>query len=158
VGLLFTTQPDPPDAGPNRPHGLTQPMTARGVAHLVVHGTTGSTSYETIPPFVRLESSGARRAVDRGHGGATTPLLVELKKLVKLLVTLSLTIAMHNWPRIKLWLTVERIWRCQHSMRWRVCVTVRCPSVRPSVCPVDRSLLLAAAWARAAHIHRQIIK
>ena len=32
-------------------------MTARGVAHLVVHGTTGSTSYETIPP-VRLESSG----------------------------------------------------------------------------------------------------
>ena len=31
-------------------------MTARGVAHLVVHGTTGSTSYETIPP-VRLESS-----------------------------------------------------------------------------------------------------
>ena len=33
-------------------------LTARGVAHLVVHGTTGSTSYETIPPFVRLESSG----------------------------------------------------------------------------------------------------
>jgi len=32
-------------------------MTARGVAHLVVHGTSGSTSYETIPP-VRLESSG----------------------------------------------------------------------------------------------------
>ena len=32
-------------------------MTARGVAHLVVHGTTGSTSYETIPP-VQLESSG----------------------------------------------------------------------------------------------------
>jgi len=31
-------------------------VTARGVAHLVVHGTTGSTSYETIPP-VRLESS-----------------------------------------------------------------------------------------------------
>jgi len=33
-------------------------VTARGVAHLVVHGTTGSTSYETIPPFVRLESFG----------------------------------------------------------------------------------------------------
>ena len=32
-------------------------MTARGVAHLVVHGTTGSTSYETIP-HVRLETSG----------------------------------------------------------------------------------------------------
>jgi len=30
---------------------------ARGVAHLVVHGTSDSTSYETIPP-VRLESSG----------------------------------------------------------------------------------------------------
>ena len=30
----------------------------RGVAHLVVDGITGSTSYETIPPFVRLESCG----------------------------------------------------------------------------------------------------
>jgi len=36
----------------------TDLLTVRGVAHLVVHGTTGSTSYETIPPFVRLESSG----------------------------------------------------------------------------------------------------
>ena len=36
----------------------TDLLTARGVAQLVVHGTTGSTSYETIPPFVRLESSG----------------------------------------------------------------------------------------------------
>jgi len=36
----------------------TDLLTAHGVAHLVVHGTTGSTSYETIPPFVRLESSG----------------------------------------------------------------------------------------------------
>ena len=32
-------------------------MTASGVAHLVVHGTSGSTSYETIP-HVPLESSG----------------------------------------------------------------------------------------------------
>ena len=32
-------------------------LTARGVAHIVVHGTSGSTSYETIPP-VRLETSG----------------------------------------------------------------------------------------------------
>jgi len=32
-------------------------LTARGVAHLVVHGTSGSTSYETIP-HVRLETSG----------------------------------------------------------------------------------------------------
>jgi len=36
----------------------TDLLTARGVAHLVVHGTNGSTSYETIPPFVRLESCG----------------------------------------------------------------------------------------------------
>jgi len=35
----------------------TDLLTARGVAHLVVHGTSGSTSYETIPR-VRLETSG----------------------------------------------------------------------------------------------------
>ena len=35
----------------------TDLLTGRGVAHLVVHGTSGSTSYETIPR-VRLESSG----------------------------------------------------------------------------------------------------
>jgi len=35
----------------------TDLLTARGVAHLVVHGTSGSTSYETIPS-VRLETSG----------------------------------------------------------------------------------------------------
>jgi len=35
----------------------TDLLTARGVAHLVVHGTSGSTSYETIPP-VPLETSG----------------------------------------------------------------------------------------------------
>jgi len=35
----------------------TDLLTARGVAHLVVHRTSGSTSYETIPP-VRLETSG----------------------------------------------------------------------------------------------------
>ena len=29
----------------------------RGIAHQVVHGTSGSTSYETSPP-VRLETSG----------------------------------------------------------------------------------------------------
>jgi len=34
----------------------TDLLTARGVAHLVVHGTSGSTSYETIPPF-RMETS-----------------------------------------------------------------------------------------------------
>ena len=36
---------------------LTDLLTARGITHLVVHGTTGSTSYETIPP-APLESSG----------------------------------------------------------------------------------------------------
>ena len=35
----------------------TDLLTARGVAHLVVHRTSGSTSYETIPD-VRLDSSG----------------------------------------------------------------------------------------------------
>jgi len=35
----------------------TDLLTARGVAHLVVQGTSGSTSYETIPS-VRLETSG----------------------------------------------------------------------------------------------------
>jgi len=35
----------------------TDLLTARSVAHLVVHGTSGSASYEMIPP-VRLESSG----------------------------------------------------------------------------------------------------
>ena len=35
----------------------TDLLTARDVAHLVVHGTSGSTSYETIP-HVQLEISG----------------------------------------------------------------------------------------------------
>jgi len=35
----------------------TDLLTARGVAHLVAHGTSGSTSYEMIPP-VRLVTSG----------------------------------------------------------------------------------------------------
>jgi len=35
----------------------TDLLTACGVAYLVVHGTSGSTSYETIPP-VPLDSSG----------------------------------------------------------------------------------------------------
>jgi len=35
----------------------TDPLTARGVALLAVHGKSGSTSYETIP-YVRLETSG----------------------------------------------------------------------------------------------------
>ena len=43
-----------------------------GVAHLVVHGTSGSTSYETIP-HVRLETSGSMlstvdKVLQRGHG------------------------------------------------------------------------------------------
>jgi len=39
------------------PLASTDILTARGVAHLVVQGTSGSTSYETIPP-VPLETSG----------------------------------------------------------------------------------------------------
>jgi len=35
----------------------TDLLTARNVAHVVVHGTSGSSSYETIPP-VPLETSG----------------------------------------------------------------------------------------------------
>jgi len=35
----------------------TDLLTARGVALLAIHGTSGSTSYETIP-HVRLETSG----------------------------------------------------------------------------------------------------
>jgi len=35
----------------------TDLLTIRGIAHLVVHGTSGSTSYETIP-HVQLEISG----------------------------------------------------------------------------------------------------
>jgi len=42
----------------------TDLLTARGVAHLVVHGTSGSISYETIPP-VRLETSGGVRTYSR---------------------------------------------------------------------------------------------
>jgi len=35
----------------------TDLLTARGIAHLVVHGTSGSTSYETVP-HIRLETAG----------------------------------------------------------------------------------------------------
>jgi len=35
----------------------TDLLTARGFTYLVFHGTSGSTSYETLPP-VRLETSG----------------------------------------------------------------------------------------------------
>jgi len=38
-------------------YNSTDLLTARGVAHLVVHGRSGSTSYEAIPA-VRLETSG----------------------------------------------------------------------------------------------------
>jgi len=45
-------------------------LTACGVSHLVVHGTSGSTSYEMIPS-IRLETSGGvLLTVD--DGGATT--------------------------------------------------------------------------------------
>jgi len=50
----------PANNGSSAPHQrITQTdlLTAHGVAHLVVHGTSGLTSYETIPP-VPLETSG----------------------------------------------------------------------------------------------------
>jgi len=49
-------------------HRLADLLTARGVAHLVVHGTSGSTSYETIPP-VRLETSGVEVCMGMGTTG-----------------------------------------------------------------------------------------
>jgi len=42
----------------------TDLLTARGVAHLVVHGTSGSTSYETIPPVRSGTSGGVLSTVD----------------------------------------------------------------------------------------------
>ena len=39
-------------------------LTARGVANLVVHGTSGSTSYETIPPGPPDSSGGVLSTVD----------------------------------------------------------------------------------------------
>jgi len=44
----------------------TDLLTARGVAHLVVHGTSGSTSYETIP-HVRVVLSTVDMVVLRDH-------------------------------------------------------------------------------------------
>ena len=41
-----------------------RPEVERGVAHLVVHGTTGSTSYETIPPVPPETSGGVLSTVD----------------------------------------------------------------------------------------------
>ena len=42
----------------------TDLLTARGVAHLVVHVTSGSTSYETIPPVPSETSGGVLSTVD----------------------------------------------------------------------------------------------
>jgi len=42
----------------------TNVLTARGVAHLVVHRTSGSTSYETIPPVQLETSAGMLSTVD----------------------------------------------------------------------------------------------
>jgi len=39
-------------------------LTTRGVAHLVVHGTSGSTSYEMIPPAPPETSGGVLSTVD----------------------------------------------------------------------------------------------
>jgi len=42
----------------------TDLLTARGVAHLVDHGTSGSTSYETIPRAPLESSAGVLSTVD----------------------------------------------------------------------------------------------
>jgi len=42
----------------------TDLLTARGVAHLVVHGTSGSTSYETTPRVQLATSGGVLSTVD----------------------------------------------------------------------------------------------
>jgi len=47
-----------------------------------------------------------------------------------------------------------------HSMRCRVYITVGCPSVHPSVCPVDRQQqagLRLSSGAYAADIYRQLL-
>jgi len=53
----------------------TDLLTTRGVVHmhLVVHATSGSNSYKTIPHDDSTRTIGDlwRRAVDRGHDGAT---------------------------------------------------------------------------------------
>jgi len=51
--LGLTTNTDKHDSS----YHSTDLLTACGIAYLVVHGTSGSTSYETISP-VRLETSG----------------------------------------------------------------------------------------------------
>jgi len=42
----------------------TDLLTTRGVAHLVVYGTSGSTSYETIPHVLLETSGGVQSTVD----------------------------------------------------------------------------------------------
>jgi len=42
----------------------TDLLTACGIAHLVFHGTSGSTSYETIPPVSLKTSGGVLSTVD----------------------------------------------------------------------------------------------
>jgi len=56
LDLMTTHQQTWPFSSTSTYHS-TDLLTARGVAHLVVHGTSGSTSYKTISP-VRLETSG----------------------------------------------------------------------------------------------------
>jgi len=59
----------------------TDLLTAHGVAHLVVHGTSGSTSYETIPPVPLKTSGGVLSTVDvvvqRRHGYTTMMMMMK---------------------------------------------------------------------------------
>jgi len=61
----------------------TDLLTAHGVAHLVVHGTSASTSYETIP-HVPLETSGGVPStvdvvVQRRYGYTTMMMMMMMK-------------------------------------------------------------------------------
>ena len=45
---------------------------------------------------------------------------------------------LHRLVTITISSEYTRFWCCPHSMQWSVYVMIRCPSVRPSICPVDR--------------------
>jgi len=73
---------------------LSRPLTARCVAHLVVHGTSGSTSYETTLPVPLETSGGALSIVDtvQRRNGPRNLVWDEMK--VRIPSTGSLTLSM----------------------------------------------------------------
>ena len=82
----------------------TDLLTVRGVAHLVVHGTSGSTSYEMIP-HVQLEISGdvlstADMVVQRRDGPRRLREIDDDDSqtlTLTLTLTLTITFAMIDW-------------------------------------------------------------